>query len=66
LITVLGHDKCGAVKSAVGECSSKPDAGLPEIFANTCPAVDRAGNKSAADLESRAIDLKRDRSDEDS
>jgi carbonic anhydrase len=57
LIIVLAHDKCGAVKGAVGECSSKPDAGLPEIFANICPAVDLARKKSAGDLESRAIDL---------
>jgi carbonic anhydrase len=57
LIMVLGHDKCGAVKGAVGKCSSKPDAGLPEIFANICPAVDLARKKNADDLESRAIDL---------
>ena len=57
LIMVLGHDKCGAVIGAVGECSSKPTAELPEIFANICPAVDLARKKSADDLESRAIDL---------
>ena len=57
LIMVLGHDKCGAVKGAAGECSSKPDAGLPEIFANICPAVALARKKSADDLESRVIDL---------
>jgi carbonic anhydrase len=57
LIMVLGHDKCGAVIGAVGECSSKPTAELPEIFANICPAVDLARKKSADDLEFRAIDL---------
>jgi carbonic anhydrase len=57
LITVLGHDKCGAVKGALDQCSSKPDSGLAEIFANICPAVDLARKKSADDLESRAIDL---------
>jgi carbonic anhydrase len=57
LIMVLGHDKCGAVKGALGQCSSKPDAGLAEIFANICSAVDLARKKSADDLESRAIDL---------
>jgi carbonic anhydrase len=57
LILVLGHDSCGAVKGAVGECSSKPAAELPEIFANICPAVDLARKKSADSLESRAIDL---------
>lgn len=57
LIMVLGHDSCGAVKGAVGECSSKPAAELPEIFANICPAVDLARKKSADGLESRAIDL---------
>jgi carbonic anhydrase len=54
---VLGHDKCDAVKGARSDCSSKPDAGLPEIFANICPAVDLARKKSTDDLESRAIDL---------
>lgn len=57
LIMVLGHDKCGAVKGAIGECSSKPDTGLPEIFANICPAVAIASKKSTDNLESRAIDL---------
>ena len=57
LIMVLGHDECGAVKGAIGECSSKPDTGLPEIFANICPAVNLARKKSADNLESRAIDL---------
>jgi carbonic anhydrase len=57
LIMVLGHDSCGAVKGAVGDCSSKPAAELPEIFANICPAVDLARKKSADGLESRAIDL---------
>ena len=54
---VLGHDKCGALKGAIGECSSDPDTGLPEIFANICPAVYLARNKSADNVESRAIDL---------
>ena len=57
LIMVLGHDSCGAVKGAVGECSNKPIAGLPEIFGNICPAVDVALKKGANDLESRAIDV---------
>jgi carbonic anhydrase len=57
LIMVLGHDKCGAVKGAIGECSSKPDTGLPEIFANICPAVTLARKKSGDNLESGAIDL---------
>jgi carbonic anhydrase len=57
LIMVLGHDSCGAVKGAMSECSSKPNAGLPEIFANICPAVDLARKKSRDNLESRAIDL---------
>ena len=57
LIMVLGHDKCGAVKGAIGEYSSKPDTGLPEIFANICPAVGLAHEKSADNLESCAIDL---------
>ena len=42
LIMVLGRDKCGAVKDVIAECSSKPAAGLPEIFANICPAVEQA------------------------
>jgi carbonic anhydrase len=57
VIVVLGHDECGAVKGAIGECSSKADAGLPEILANICPAVDLARKKSADNLDSRAIDL---------
>jgi carbonic anhydrase len=57
LIMVLGHDSCGAVKGAVGGCSSKSAAELPEIFANICPAVDLARKKSGDGLESRAIDL---------
>jgi carbonic anhydrase len=57
LIMVLGHDSCGAVKGAVGDCSSKPAAELLEIFANICPAVDLARKKSADGVESRAIDL---------
>jgi carbonic anhydrase len=57
LIMVLGHDSCGAVKGAISECSSKPNTGLPEIFANICPAVDIARKNSDANLESRAIDL---------
>jgi carbonic anhydrase len=57
LIMVLGHDSCGAVKGAIGECSSKPAAELPEIFANICPAVDLARKKSADGVESHAIDL---------
>ena len=54
---VLAHDMCGAVKGAISECSSKPDAGLPEILANICPGVDFARKKSVDDLESRAVDL---------
>jgi carbonic anhydrase len=57
LIMVLGHDRCGAVKGAISECSSKPEADLPEIFRNICPAVGLARKKSDDDLESRAIDL---------
>jgi carbonic anhydrase len=57
LIMVLGHDSCGAVKGAVGECGSKPAAQLPEIFGNICPAVDQARKKGAANLDSSAIDL---------
>ena len=54
---VMGHDKCGAVKGALGECSSKQSAELPEIFANICPAVEQARKKGGGDLESSAIDL---------
>ena len=57
LIMVLGHDSCGAVKGALTECVSKPAAGLPEIFANICPAVDQARKKGGDPLESSAIDL---------
>src|SRR5689334_2638458 len=57
LIVVLGHDSCGAVKGAVAECGSKPGANLPEIYANICPAVDRARKKGGESLESNAIDL---------
>ena len=57
LIMVLGHDSCGAVKGALGECVSKPAAKLPEIFANICPAVGEASKRGADNLESRAIDL---------
>jgi len=57
LIVVLGHDSCGAVKGALTECVSKPAAGLPEIFANICPAVDEARKKSGDNLESSAIDF---------
>ncbi len=57
LIMVLGHDSCGAVKGAVGECGSKPAAQLPEIFGNICPAVARARKQRAANLDSHAIDL---------
>jgi len=57
LIMVLGHDKCGAVIGAVGECPSKPAAELPEIFANICPAVELARKKNADDLQASAIDL---------
>jgi carbonic anhydrase len=56
LIMVLGHDSCGAVKGAVGECGSKPAADLPEIFGNICPAVAQA-RKKGANLDSSAIDL---------
>jgi carbonic anhydrase len=57
LIMVLGHDSCGAVKGALTECSRKSDTPLPEIFANICPAVERAKNKGGANLESNAIEL---------
>ncbi len=57
LIVVLGHDSCGAVKGAVAECGGKPAADLPEIFANVCPAVERARKKGGESLESNAIDL---------
>lgn len=57
LIMVLGHDSCGAVKGALTECVNKPAAGLPEIFANICPAVDRARKQGSDKLESSAIDL---------
>jgi carbonic anhydrase len=54
---VLGHDSCGAVKGALDECSDKAHETLPEIFANICPAVQRAREKSPADLYSSTIDL---------
>ena len=57
LIMVLGHESCGAVKGALTECVSKPATGLPEIFANICPAVDQARRKGGDKLESSAIDL---------
>jgi carbonic anhydrase len=57
LIMVLGHDSCGAVKGALDECSGKAHEKLPEIFANICPAVQRAREKSPADLYSSTIDL---------
>ncbi|HEY2525749.1 MAG TPA: carbonic anhydrase [Candidatus Binataceae bacterium] len=57
LIMVLGHESCGAVKGALSECVSKPAAGLPEIFANICPAVDEARKKGSDKLDSIAIDL---------
>jgi carbonic anhydrase len=57
LIMVLGHDSCGAVKGALGECVDKPATKLPEIFANICPAVDQARKRSGNNLESRAIDM---------
>jgi carbonic anhydrase len=57
LIMVLGHDSCGAVKGALGECVDKPASKLPEIFANICPAVDQARKRSGDNLESRAIDM---------
>lgn len=59
LIVVLGHDSCGAVSGAVKECpqnGEKSSASLPEIFANICPAVDRA-RKAGGGVLSRAIDL---------
>jgi len=57
LITVLGHESCGAVKGAFGECVSKPATELPEIFANICPAVEQARKRTVTDLESSAINL---------
>ncbi len=57
LIMVLGHDNCGAVKGAIGECSDKASVRLPEIFANICPAVEQARKKGGSNLESNAIDL---------
>jgi len=57
LIMVLGHESCGAVKGALSECVGKPAAGLPEIFANICPAVDQARKKGGDKLDSIAIDL---------
>jgi carbonic anhydrase len=57
LIMVLGHDSCGAVKGALSECVSKPVAGLPEIFANICPAVGQATKAGVANLESSVIEL---------
>ena len=57
LIMVLGHDSCGAVKGALAECVSKPAAGLPEIFANICPAVGQARKAGGDNLESSTIDL---------
>ena len=57
LIMVLGHESCGAVKGALGECVSKPAAKLPEIFANICPAVEQARKAGGDTLESSAIDL---------
>src|SRR5512146_937426 len=57
LIMVLGHDSCGAVKGALGECVDKPAGKLPEIFANICPAVDQARKRSGDNLESHAIDM---------
>jgi carbonic anhydrase len=57
LIMVLGHESCGAVGGAVAECSGKPRDGMPEIFANICPAVKRARAEQAGDIASTAIDL---------
>ena len=57
LIMVLGHESCGAVKGALAECVSKPAAGLPEIFANICPAVGQARKTGGDNLETKAIDL---------
>jgi carbonic anhydrase len=57
LIMVLGHESCGAVKEALGECASKPATELPEIFANICPAVEQARKRAVTDLESSAINL---------
>jgi carbonic anhydrase len=59
LIMVLGHDSCGAVSGAVKECppsGGEPSVSMPEIFANICPAVDRA-RKAGGDVLSRAIDM---------
>jgi carbonic anhydrase len=36
LIVVLGHQKCGAVNGALGECGKK---GIGPMFQNICPAV---------------------------
>ncbi len=57
LIMVLGHEGCGAVKGAVAQCGGESTAKLPEIFANICPAVDRARKAGGSRLESTAIDL---------
>ena len=57
LIMVLGHQSCGAVKGATTECVGQPRAGLPEIFANVCPAVDLANKKGGNNIESSAIDF---------
>jgi carbonic anhydrase len=57
LIMVLGHESCGAVKGALSECVSKPAAGLPEIFANICPAVSQARKAGGNNLDASAIDL---------
>jgi carbonic anhydrase len=57
LIMVLGHDHCGAVKGATAECASRPTSGIPEIFANICPAVELARKRGGANLESNTIDL---------
>ena len=54
---MFGHTDCGAVKGALTECVNKPATGLPEIFANICPAVDEARKKGGDNLESSAIDL---------
>lgn len=59
LIVVLGHDSCGAVKGAVGECPLKgkeSQAAIAEIFGNICPAVERA-RTAGGDVVSKAIDL---------
>ena len=57
LIMVLGHESCGAVKGAIAECARTPASGLPEIFANVCPAIEKARKQTADSLESGAIDL---------